>query len=123
MVAITRRHWALAIGFWIFLAAVNVAQLVWIAQSERINLSAALTWQLAYYAAWVPATIAIWRSSAGWVPDTAGAWRRILAGHLLLFVIVLVVVTLVTITVAMPLVEIPVGPSQEFWMQIRGRGH
>ena len=41
MIAITRWHWALATGFWIFLAAVNVAQGLWLAQSERINLSAA----------------------------------------------------------------------------------
>ena len=51
MIAITRWHWALATGFWIFLAAVNVAQGLWLAQTERINLSAALTLQLSYYAA------------------------------------------------------------------------
>ena len=51
MIAITRWHWALAVGFWIFLAAVNTAQGLLLAQSERINLSAALTLQLAYYGA------------------------------------------------------------------------
>ena len=40
MIAITRWHWALAIGFWIFLAAVNVAQGLWLAQSERRSISA-----------------------------------------------------------------------------------
>jgi two-component system LytT family sensor kinase len=90
---------------------------------ERINLSAALTMQLSYYAAWVPATIVIWRFSAGWLPDTEGGWGRIVARHLLIFVTVLVVVTLVTTAVAMPLVQIPGAPSQAFWMQIRGRGY
>jgi two-component system, LytTR family, sensor kinase len=90
---------------------------------ERINLSAALTLQLSYYAAWVPATILIWRFSAGWLPDTEGGWGRIVARHLLIFVTVLVVMTLVTTAVAMPLVQIPGGPSQAFWMQIRGRGY
>jgi len=125
MIAITRWHWALAIGFWIFLAAVYVAQMLWIAQSERINLGAALTLQLSYYAAWVPATMVIWRFTAGWVPDTAAAWRRIVVRHVLIFVIVLVVVTLVTTAVVFPLVQIPGGPSpsQAFWMQIRGRGY
>ncbi|HZL92448.1 MAG TPA: hypothetical protein VFB99_02350, partial [Vicinamibacterales bacterium] len=122
MIAITRWHWALATGFWIFLAAVYVAQMLWMAQSERINLRAALTLQLSYYAAWVPATIVIWRLTAGWVPDTASAWRRIAARHVLIFVIVHVVVTLATMAVALPLVESPGGLSlsQLFWMQIRG---
>jgi two-component system LytT family sensor kinase len=123
VIAITRWHWALAVGFWFFLAAVNVAQGLWLAQSERINLSAQLTLQLSYYAAWVPATIVIWRLAAGWVPDTGKAWRRFVARHLLIFAIVLVVVTLVTTAVAMPLRQIPGGPSQAFWMQIRGRGY
>lgn len=123
MIAITRWHWALATGFWIFLAAVNVAQGLWLAQSERIDLSAALTLQLSYYAAWVPATIAIWRLTAGWVPDGGRAWRRFVARHLPIFAIVLVVVTLVTTAVAMSLQQIPGGPSQAFWMQIRGRSY
>jgi signal transduction histidine kinase len=123
VIAITRWHWALATGFWIFLAAVNTAQGLLLAQSERINLSAALTLQLAYYGAWVPATIVIWRLSAGWVPDTGRAWRRFVARHLLIFAIVLVVVTLVTTTVAMPLLRPPGGPRQEFWMQLRGRSY
>src|SRR5687768_1580278 len=124
MIAITRWHWALAIGFWIFLAAVNVAQGIWLAQSERLNLSvAALTLQLSYFATWVPATIAIWRLTAGWLPDTGRAWRRFVARHLLIFAIVLVVMTLVTTAVATPLLQVPGGPSQAFWMQIRGRGY
>ena len=77
--------------------------------------------QLSYYAAWVPATIVIWRLTAGWVPDTARAWRRIAARHVLIFVIVLVVLTLVSTAVAMPLLENLGSPSQAFWMQIRGR--
>jgi signal transduction histidine kinase len=125
MIAITRWHWALAAGFWIVLAAVNVAQALWLAQSERINLSAQLPLQLSYYAAWVPATIAIWRLAAGWVPDTGRAWRWFVARHLLIFAIVLVVMTLVTtaVAMAMPLLQIPGGPSQAFWMQIRGRSY
>jgi signal transduction histidine kinase len=123
MTTITRWHWALAIGFWLFLAAVSVAQVLWIAQAERINVGAALTWQLAYYAAWVPATIAIWRLTGGWVPDTARAWRLVGAQHVLIFAIVLIVVTGMTIAVAMPLLPVPVDPSQEFVMQIRGRGY
>jgi two-component system, LytTR family, sensor kinase len=123
VIAITRWHWALAVGFWFFLAAVNVAQGLWLAQSERINLSAQLPLQLSYYAAWVPATIAIWRLAGGWVPDTGRAWRRFVARHLLIFAIVLVALTLVTTALAMPLLQTPGGPSQAFWMQIRGRGY
>ena len=123
MIAITRWHWALATGFWFFLAAVSMAQGLWLAQSERINLSAQLPLQLSYYAAWVPATIAIWRLAGGWVPDTGRAWRRFVARHLLIFAIVLAVVTLVTTAVAMRLLPIPGGPSQAFWTQIRGRGY
>jgi two-component system, LytTR family, sensor kinase len=123
VIAITRWHWALAAGFWIFLAAVYVAQLLWLSQTERMNVGSALTWQLSYYAAWVPATIVIWRFTAGCVPDTAKAWRRIVAGHLLVFAIVHVAVTLVTMAVAMPLLQVPGGPAQTFSMQIRGRGY
>jgi two-component system, LytTR family, sensor kinase len=92
-------------------------------QAERINVDAALTWQLSYYAAWLPTTILIWRFTAGWVPDSQGGWRRLVARHSLLFTIVLVVVTLVTTAVAMPLVQSPGSPRDEFWMQIRGRGY
>jgi two-component system, LytTR family, sensor kinase len=123
VIAITRWHWALATGFWIFLAAVNVAQGLWLAQSERINLRAQLPLQLSYYAAWVPATIVIWRFTAGYVPDTARAWRRIVARHVLIFAIMLVALTLVTTAVAVPLLETPGGASQAFWMQIRGRSY
>jgi two-component system LytT family sensor kinase len=42
---------------------------------------------------------------------------------MLIFMTVLVVVTLLTIAVALPLLQIPGGPSQAFWMQIRGRGY
>jgi signal transduction histidine kinase len=123
MIAITRWHWALATGFWFFLAAVSMAQGLWLAQSERINLSAQLPLQLSYFAAWVPATIAIWRVAAGWVPDTGRAWRWVVARHLLIFAIVLAVVTLVTTAVAMRLLPFPGSPSQAFWTQIRGRGY
>jgi signal transduction histidine kinase len=123
VIAITRWHWALAVGFWIFLAVVYVAQLLWMPQSERMNVGAAFTWQLSYYAAWVPATIVIWRFTAGCVPDTARGWRRIVARHLLIFAIMLVALTLVTTAVAMALLQIPGGPSQAFSMQIRGRAY
>jgi two-component system LytT family sensor kinase len=126
MIAITRWHWALAVGFWIFLAATYGAQLVWMAQTsgERINnLTAGLIWQLSYYAAWLPATIVIWRFTADWIPDTAGAWRRILTRHLLIFLLVLVVLTLVSTAVQMPLAVVPGSASQVFWMQIFGRGY
>ena len=126
MIAITRWHWALAVGFWSFLAAVYVAQLVWMIPEMpgvRINRSAALTWQLSYYAAWVPLTIVIWRCTAGWVPDTAGVWRRIVAQHVLIFVIVLVVLMLVTTAVAMLLGQIPGDASQAFGREIGGRSY
>jgi len=122
MIAITRWHWALAAGFWIFVAAVNVAQGLWLMKSQRIDFSAELTLQLSYCAAWVPVTIAIWRLAPGWVPDTGKAWRRFVARHVLIFAIVHVVVTLVTTAAAMALRPIPGGPSQAFWMQIGGRG-
>ncbi len=123
MIAITRWHWALAVGFWSFLAAVYVSQLLWMPQSERMNVGPMMTWQLAYYAAWVPATIVIWRFTAGYVPDTAKAWRRIVARHVLVFAIVLLAVTLVAIALAMPLLQVPGGFGQAFSMQIRGRGY
>ena len=106
-----------------FLAAVYVAEVFWIAQNPggRINVSA-LTWQLSYCAAWVPTTILIWRFTAGWVPDGQRGWRLV-ARHSLLFTIVLGVVTLVTTAVAMPLVQNPGSPREVFWTQIRGRGY
>jgi hypothetical protein len=45
------------------------------------------------------------------------------ARHLLIFAIVVPAVTLVTLTVAVPLLQPPGGPGQEFWMQLRGRGY
>ena len=124
MIAITRWHWALAIGFWIFLAAVYVAQLLWMAESERIDLGAALTGssRITQRGCRRRCDLAVYRRLGAGYGGGLAPNRRAARADLC---IVLVVVTLVTTAVVFPLVQIPGGPSpsQAFWIKIRGRGY
>jgi two-component sensor histidine kinase len=121
---ITRWHWVAVTAFWIFITAMYVAQMVWIAQipGERVNLRAAIAWQASYYAVWVPFTIVVWRVTGRWATDTSGRWAR-LSLHLPFFALAWSAIALIVSAVAPRLA----GQPEPFWptflTQLRGRAH
>jgi two-component system, LytTR family, sensor kinase len=79
-----RAEWGMAAGFWLFVAAISAAQLAWIAQNpgQRMDRREAISWQTAYFVAWIPVTIAVWRVTREWLPERFGGWPRVLVAHL-----------------------------------------
>jgi len=78
------RLWGAAVGFWMFALAMSAAQTIWLARTpgQNLNIRAVLTWQTAYFFAWVPVTIAVWSLTREWLPDRFGGWLRVLLAHL-----------------------------------------
>jgi len=121
---LTRRGaWAAAAGFWLFVAAVSAAQIVWIAQTpgQRVDVRGAMAWQTAYFVAWIPVTLGVWHVTRGWLPERFGGWLRLLIAHLPVSVAVAVahpfVATLLTLVLAPQSVAIWAG----FVTQLRGQ--
>jgi two-component system LytT family sensor kinase len=83
MLAGQRALWVAAASFWGFVAAISVAQTVWIAQTpgQRVDVRGAITWQCAYFLAWIPFTIAVWHVTRGWLPDRYSGWSGFLIRH------------------------------------------
>src|SRR5215208_3560947 len=79
-----RAVWTTAISFWLFVAAISAAQVLWIARTpgQRIDVRGAIVWQTTYFVAWIPFTVAVWHVTAGWVPERFGGWLRLLLAHL-----------------------------------------
>jgi hypothetical protein len=110
--------------FWIFITAMYVAQMVWLAQipGERVNLRAAIAWQASYYAAWIPLTIVVWRVSGAWSTDGERRWVRLLL-HVPLFAAVWSVIALIVSAIAPRLAGQPEPYWSTFFIQLRGRAH
>src|SRR5262245_50842044 len=78
-----RAMWTAAAAFWLFVAAMSAAQLVWVAKApgQQVDVAEAMSWQTAYFVAWIPVTIAVWHFTRGWLPDRFGGWLPLLAAH------------------------------------------
>ncbi|HKR83083.1 MAG TPA: histidine kinase [Terriglobales bacterium] len=83
-VPLQRRLWAAAVGFWMFVAAMSVAQTMWLARTpgQHVNLGSAVEWQVVYFGTWIPITIAVWNLTRHWLPERFGGWLRVLLAHL-----------------------------------------
>jgi signal transduction histidine kinase len=118
-----RGTWAAAAGFWLFVAAVSTAQIVWIAQTpgQRINVRGAIDWQIAYCVAWIPLTIGVWHVTRGWLPERFGGWLRLLIRHIPLVAIVALAHAFIVTLFAQALAV----QQMPFWdrllMQVRGQ--
>lgn len=75
--------WAGAIGFWLFVAALSLVQIAWLARSpgQQVDVRRALTWQAAYFLPWIPFTIGIWSLTSGWLPERFGGWGCVVGAH------------------------------------------
>jgi signal transduction histidine kinase len=118
-----RAAWVAAAGFWLFVAAMSAAQILWIARTpgQRIDVRGAMAWQTAYFVAWIPFTIAVWHVTRRWLPEQFGGWLRLLAIHVPLSLAVALAHTLVVTlcSAAFANERMPIGPS--FMSQVRDR--
>jgi sensor histidine kinase YesM len=115
--------WAAAAGFWLFVAAVSAAQIVWIAQTpgQRVDLRGAMAWQTAYFVAWIPITIAVWHVTRGWLPEQFGGWLRLLIAHLPVSAAVALAHPFVVTLLGLALANRQVSIWASFVMQLRGQ--
>jgi two-component system LytT family sensor kinase len=117
-----RAEWAIAGGFWLFVAAVSTAQLAWMSRDpgQRMTDREAITWQTAYFIAWIPVTIGVWRLTREWLPERFGGWVRVLGAHIPVAVgAALVHAALVAVLLRMAIVE-HVSLWARFVSQMRG---
>lgn len=79
-----RAAWIAAIGFWLFVAAMSMAQTFWMSENpgQHMDLRQAMTWQATYFFSWIPLTLAIWHIAGRWLPERFGGWPRFLLAHL-----------------------------------------
>jgi len=112
----SRTWWTAAAGFWLFVAAVSAAQLLWIARTpgQRVDVRVTLAWQSAYFMAWIPVTVMVWRITRGWLPDQFGGWIRYAAAHL-----PVIAAVAVAHAVLFALMAVAFGPAQDGSVWIR----
>lgn len=118
-----RAVWAAAAGFWLFVAAMSAAQIVWIAQTpgQRVDMRGVMAWQTAYFVAWIPFTIAVWRVTRRWLPEPFGGWLRLLIAHVLMFAAIALAHTFVVTLLALAFASQNLPMWERFVMQLRGQ--
>jgi two-component system, LytTR family, sensor kinase len=111
-----RRLWAAAVGFWMFVAAVSVAQTMWLARTpgQRVDMRSAIAWQVAYFVTWIPITIAVWSLTREWLPERFGGLLRVLLAHLP----VLAAVVLVQPFIVALFARVMTTPQPSIWESI-----
>lgn len=116
--------WMAVTAFWSFVALLYAAQLWWLNNSrgERINMRAALSWQVTYYLVWIPFTLFIWRATRDWLPEVMG-WTRWVFSHLGLAIGVGVLQSLAVVSIALPLSPEAMPLRDVVIGQFRGRVH
>jgi signal transduction histidine kinase len=94
--------WAAAAGFWLFVAAVSAAQILWIAQTpgQHVDVRGALAWQGAYLVSWIPFTVLVWHITRGWLPERLGGWLPVLFAQFAMFAAVALAHTFVVMLLA-----------------------
>ena len=115
------RRWLLASLFWVFIGALYAAQIVYMSRmpGERINVQAALIWNVSYYLCWIPFTPLIWSISRNWTPVALRA-AALLGRHLLLAVVVTFLHTVICVLLAGWLMPQYMNWTM-FFGQLRGR--
>ena len=114
--------WAAAAAFWLFVAAISAAQLIWIARTpgQRVDLPHALEWQTTYFVAWIPITIGVWQLTRRWLPEQFGGWLRLLFAHVAVLAGVALTHPLVVALLARAMGRQNTSIWQSVLMQLRG---
>lgn len=112
--------------FWSLLGVVYATQVLLMPRpaSERALSWAAVVWSSAYYVAWAPVTLLIWRVSRGWDLEQLGV-RSFLLRHAGLALVAGLGQAMLVVVVA---IAISVMPGREpfgylFWTYLRSRIH
>ena len=122
-----RAVWTAAAGFWLFVAAMSVFQVLWIADTpgQHVDVYGLITWQTAYFLSWIPFTIGVWEFTRGWLPDRFGGWPRLLLAHLPLAIIVVLAQTAIVVWLSRALgssmVDARNGLPETYMAQVRSR--
>ena len=101
-----RAMWAAAAAFWLFVAAMSAAQLVWIAQGpgQRVDVpGGSVVADRVPSSAWIPVTIAVWHLTRRWLPERFGGWLPLLAAHVPVAAAVALIQTLLVTLLALAL--------------------
>jgi sensor histidine kinase YesM len=118
-----RALWAMAGGFWLFVAAVSAVQIVWVSQTpgHQLDVRGAMVWQTIYIVSWVPFTVAIWQLTRRWVPERFRGWTGLLLAHVAVATIVTLTHTLVVAQLSVWLSNPMMARNQGFLAQVRDR--
>jgi two-component system, LytTR family, sensor kinase len=121
-----RAVWTAGAGFWLFVSAMSVAQVMWMADTgQRVDVWLAIGWQTSYFVGWIPFTIGVWWFTRGWLPDRFGGWPRLLLAHLPVAIVVVLaqtaLVMLLTKLLGAEMFESNDGMPQTFMAQVRTR--
>src|SRR4029079_5575507 len=79
-----RAAWFAAAGFWLFVAAMSMAQTFWLARTpgQHVDVRQAIVWQSTFFVSWIPLTLGVWHVAGRWLPERFGGWPRFLLAHL-----------------------------------------
>jgi sensor histidine kinase YesM len=118
-----RAMWVAATSFWLFVAVMSAAQILWASQNpgQGMNVRGAIIWQTVYFVVWIPFTIGVWQLTRHWLPDRLGGWVWLVAAHLPVFATVTIVQTFVMVLLSAALAEQQTGTWASFVIQLRGR--
>lgn len=118
-----RAVWAAAAGFWVFVAAMSAAQILWMARSpgQQVDVRGAIAWQTAYFVAWIPFTMGVWHLTRAWLPEKFGGSLRLVLAHLPMCGAVALAQTVLVALLALEFSSqnVPFWPN--VLMQVRGR--
>jgi two-component system LytT family sensor kinase len=118
-----RAMWVAATSFWLFVAVMSAAQILWASQNpgQGMNVRGAIIWQTVYFVVWIPFTIGVWQLTRHWLPERLGGWVWMVAAHLPVFATVTIVQTFVMVLLSAALAEQQTGTWGSFVIQLRGR--
>src|SRR5262245_12405791 len=118
-----RAAWFAATGFWLFVAAMSMAQTFWLSrtQGQHVDIRQAIVWQSSFFVSWIPLTLGVWHIAGRWLPERFGGWPRYLLAHLPVLVAVAIVHPLL-MTLLQQAISTPMMPMvQSFVTELRGQ--
>ena len=117
-----RAAWFAAAGFWLFVAAMSMAQTFWLARTpgQHVDVRQAVVWQSTFFISWIPLTLGVWHVAGRWLPERFGGWPRFLLAHVPVLAAVALVHPLL-MTLLQQAVSTPTMPfMQSFVTEVRG---
>jgi two-component sensor histidine kinase len=114
--------WAWVLLFWTLLTVVYASQLWLVSPRGLAEVRTQVIWQMAYYLAWAPATLLIWKVTGAWTPERLGWWKFV-AFHAVFSVAVGVAHSAVVVPIAFGSVPVPEPIGDMFVTYVRARMH